>query len=184
MKYKINNLISFLTNNKINIFLILSIVIIFVAIRLIPHIPNFTPILSIGLFLGTFYKNKINSILLLLSFMLISDLFLGFYPSVIFVYAGIIGSILIGNTNKNQNILNSGMNVFFASSLFFIISNFGVWLVEGFYTLNSEGLSLCYTLAIPFFKNELMGNIFYSGILFGGKYLFDNYFETNKALSK
>lgn len=184
MKSKLNKLSSFFINNKINLFLILTVIVVFVTIRLIPHLPNFTPILSIGLFLGTFYKNKIYSSLILLTIMIISDLFLGLYSSIIFVYVGLIASIYIGSMNKNQSILYSGLNVFFASSLFFIISNFGVWLVDGFYTINFEGLTLCYTLALPFFKNELIGNIFYSGLLFGGKFVFDNYFETNKVLNK
>lgn len=183
MKSKINNLISFFSSNKINILLIISVVVLFVAMRLIPHIPNFTPVLSIGLYLGTFYKNKINSTLLLLAFMLISDSFLGFYPSIVFVYFGIISSIFIGSLNKNKSLLNSGSNVFLASTLFFVVSNFGVWLIDGFYVYNVEGLVLCYYKAIPFFKNEIMGNIFYSSILFGGKYVFDNYFEINKSLS-
>ncbi len=57
-----------------------------------------------------------------------------------------------------------------SSFLFFIITNFAVWLTSGMYSLNAEGFLLCFTLAIPFFQNSLLGDLAYSGILFGAMY--------------
>ena len=57
---------------------------------------------------------------------------------------------------------------FLASILFFVISNFGVWLSDPDYPINSAGLLLCYEMALPFFKNTILGDLFYATIMFGG----------------
>ena len=55
-----------------------------------------------------------------------------------------------------------------SSVLFFIVTNFGVWLTGGgwFYPKTLQGLIECYTLAIPFFRNSLAGDLVYTGVLF------------------
>ena len=54
-----------------------------------------------------------------------------------------------------------------ASILFFIISNFGVWLSDPDYPLTWSGLVLCYEMAIPFFRNTLASDLLYTGAFFG-----------------
>ena len=54
-------------------------------------------------------------------------------------------------------------NILLASFLFFLISNFGVWILG--YPKNLEGLLLCYTMAIPFFGYSIAGDLFF-GYLF------------------
>ena len=48
-----------------------------------------------------------------------------------------------------------------------LLVNFGVWLLGG-YTYSFEGLILCYTMAIPFFTNSILADLFFSGILYFG----------------
>jgi formate-dependent nitrite reductase membrane component NrfD len=55
-----------------------------------------------------------------------------------------------------------------ASVLFFIVTNFSVWLLDGLYPLTFEGLMASYTAAIPFFRNAVLGDLFYAAVLFGG----------------
>jgi hypothetical protein len=55
-----------------------------------------------------------------------------------------------------------------SSVLFFVLTNFGMWLSSGFYPLTLAGLEACFVAAIPFFQNTLAGDLFYSGVLFGG----------------
>ena len=55
-----------------------------------------------------------------------------------------------------------------ASTLFFVITNFGVWAFDGLYPRTFEGLVVCYIAAIPFFGNTLAGSLFYTAVLFGG----------------
>ena len=54
-----------------------------------------------------------------------------------------------------------------ASSLFFLMSNFGVWTTGLMYPLTVQGLIACYTAALPFFLNTLAGDLLYSSALFG-----------------
>ena len=55
-------------------------------------------------------------------------------------------------------------SVFFSSVIFFILTNLGVWYLS--YPKNVEGLITCFTLAVPFFINTILGDLFYSFIFF------------------
>ena len=54
--------------------------------------------------------------------------------------------------------------VFLSSIIFFILTNLGVWYLG--YPKNIEGFIACFTLALPFFVNTILGDLFYSFILF------------------
>lgn len=161
------------TNN--HYLLVSGVVLITVIARLLPHIPNFTPVLAVALFLGTFSKNKNIAMLIPISILFISDLFIGFYSTLPFVYASVIGVTLLGSMNKSKSNASNVINVLVSSLIFFIVTNLGVWLVDGLYTLDFNGLMNCFTMAIPFYKNELFSNIIFSSTLFGGKVILDNY---------
>jgi len=62
-----------------------------------------------------------------------------------------------------------------SSVLFFVLTNFGVWLVSDLYPRTAAGLVGCYIAAIPFFRNTLAGNAFYTLVLFGGFALAQRY---------
>ena len=155
-------------------------VVLGVGSRIVPHAPNFTPILSIALLSSLYIKNKY-SILLPLSIMLISDILLGGNPMVHWVYLSIVLIILIGYFTKNT-FKSIFITSIFSSILFFMISNFGVWLSGG-YSFTLSGLILCYYMAIPFFKNTLISTlIFSSSIFFIFKYA-DYFISKNKKLN-
>ena len=90
--------------------------------------------------------------MLIISF-IITDLILGFHSVTLFTWGSIL---LIGLMSKffiaNTKTRISG--VLIGASLFFVITNFGVWLIGG-YPKNIEGIILCYTMAIPFFGNTI-----------------------------
>jgi hypothetical protein len=48
-----------------------------------------------------------------------------------------------------------------------LLSNFGVWAAGTMYPKTIEGLMACYVAGIPFLKGTLLGDLFYSGVLFG-----------------
>lgn len=155
-------------------YLVLCFVILAVIIRLIPHPPNFTPITALALFGATTFKNKIFGTILPLIAMGISDLYLGFYSISIWVYGSFLLISLLGHYVKKINTTN----IMVGSLIFFIVTNFGVWLSG--YPKTIEGLLLCYTMAIPFFINALIGDLFFSYLL---KYSF-NYSETKLILQR
>jgi len=143
------------------------IIILFaVVLRLVPHVPNFAPISGMALF-GGVYLNKKYALIAPLLAMFLSDIFLGFHDTMIFVYGSFLLTGLIGLwLRKHKNTTNVITAVFLSSFLFFLITNFGVWL-EGWYPANLSGLVKAYTLAIPFFRNTISGDLFYTGLFFG-----------------
>ena len=131
--------------------------------RLIPHPPNFVPITAIAIFAGVKLNNIKIAYAIPISIMLISDLFIGFYTISLFVYLAFILIITYSSFIKKYSI----KNIILSSVIFFIITNFGVWLMGG-YPKSIEGLVLCYTMAIPFFTNSIIADLFFSAILYYG----------------
>ena len=142
---------------------------IFLAIfsRLVPHPPNFTPFLAIAIFSGFQIKPKGVSILIPFIALFLSDLFLGFYSSMwsVYISIGLITYLSIF-FNKNKTILTLGVTTLLGSFLFFMITNFSVWLQTTAYPKNWQGLSQCYMMAIPFFRNSVLGDVFYTSTIF------------------
>lgn len=151
-----------------NLFSPLSIIVFAVILRLIPHPPNLAPIGAMALFGGTYLDRRYALIAPLIA-MFISDLFLGLHTTMPFVYGsffltGLIGLWLRGR-RKPRYIIGAS---FLSSLMFFLITNFGVWIATGMYQKNLAGLLEAYVLAIPFFRNTIIGDLLYTGVFFGG----------------
>lgn len=152
----------------------LSIILFAVLLRLIPHPANFAPIAGMALF-GSVYLNKKYALIVPLIAMFISDLFIGFHSTILFVYGSFLLSGLIGIwIRQHKTVQNVILGVLTSSVLFFVITNFGVWLVGSLYSKTFLGLVQCYVYAIPFFRNTLMGDLFYTGVFFGSFELIKN----------
>ncbi len=152
-----------------NIFIII-LVVLAVFSRLIPHPLNFTPVGALGLFAGAYIVDK-RVWLLPLCALLLSDFFIGFYEPIamLFVYLGFALSAFIGRlllTEKRSSLRLGGAAVS-SATIFFIVSNFGTWLSGTLYPMSLAGLTECYLMAIPFYGNTLLGDIFYVAVLFG-----------------
>jgi hypothetical protein len=139
---------------------IFSIVLYFGIIfsRLIPHPPNFTPVIVFAIFLATERYSFIN---VLMSF-IISDEILSLiyhYPQfgdwTVFTYSGMLIIILASKYFKNSSLI-LGLS---ATLFYWIWTNFGVWISSGMYAHNLQGLVACYEMAIPFLINNFMGTI-------------------------
>ncbi len=134
--------------------------------RVIIHIPNFTPIIAIALFSGIYFK-KTYSVLLPVLILIVSDLFLGVHATMPFTWGSVLLIAWIGDRMRGKNNFQNTFWVSVASSLlFFFITNLGVWLVSGLYPLGWNGLSECFILALPFFRNELLATLIYTFIFF------------------
>ena len=131
--------------------------------RLIPHPPNFTPILAISVFAGIKFKDNLFSYLVPVCAMLVSDAIIGFYNGMIIIYLAIVLSAFIA---RKFNTINT--SVLSSSILFFLITNFQVWIMSSSYPKSLLGILECYTLAIPFFGMTLLSTFFFSYILFYG----------------
>ena len=150
--------------------LIIPLIIILAAVsRLIPHPPNFTPIIAMGLFAGAYVQNRSLAMLFPIGAMFLSDLFLGLHGTLYFVYGSLLLVAMLGMVlSNNVTMRNCALATLSGSFLFFIITNFGVWLSSSYYPKNIDGILACYTLALPFFGNTLAGSLFYSAAMFGG----------------
>jgi hypothetical protein len=145
--------------------------------RFIPHPPNFAPILAIALFGGAYFNNRIMAFAVPLIAMLASDLVFGFHSALVFVYLSFAAAVLLGMLIRNRKSAVGIAGLSIASSvIFYIVTNFGVWLGFGLYPMNLAGLIECYAMALPFFKYTLAATLIYSTALFGG-------FELIKRLS-
>ena len=143
-----------------------------VLFRIIPHAPNFTPMLTIALMSGMYVKNKF-SILLPILIMLISDLFIGSHITALWVYFSFAIICMIGYLIKNTA-LNILLSSILSSVIFFVVTNFGVW-ISGGYSYSFDGLITCYIMAIPFFKNTLISTLLFSAIFYSLYYFLDFY---------
>ena len=145
------------------------LIILGLSARLLPHPANFAPITAIALFCGLYLPRRWSIIVPIVA-MFVSDIFIGFYDWKImlavyfcFILTGLIGSV-VQNRKSFATILGGTLS---GSILFFLITNLAVWAFGTMYIHNFAGLLECYTMAIPFFRNSLLGDLFFTGILVG-----------------
>tara|TARA_B100001123_G_C15274875_1_gene1011756 strand:+ start:644 stop:1201 length:558 start_codon:yes stop_codon:yes gene_type:complete len=138
--------------------------------RIIPHPPNFTPILASAIVAPILLKSRIFGILIPILAMFISDIIIGFHSYQFVIYLTLLSIGLVSPLMKNYKFV--ALMSLLSSLWFFIVTNFAVWLMWEYYPKNIEGLIACYTLALPFFKNTIISTfIFAFLILFLSKYL-------------
>jgi len=166
--------------------LIVGVVVILLAAlsRLMPHPMNFAPITAIALFGGMYFDKRFAPVLPLLA-LLISDYFLGFYDGIEWVYASFLLSVGTGMwLRSRKNVPLIVVATIGNSILFFLITNFGVWMSGMLYPKTFSGLVECYIMALPFFRNTIAGDLFYVAVMFGVYELAIKYFpktEVTKA---
>lgn len=158
-----------MTDNMTRLVSLLSAIAAAAALRLVPHPPNFSPIDAMALFSGAYIARRSIALAAPLAALFLSDLVLGFYPGMLFQYAAVVVIVLMGSLALSRIGLLRLIGAALASSVvFFVISNFGTWLVSGIYPHTAAGLGACYAAGVPFFQNTVVGDQFYTALLFGG----------------
>ena len=134
--------------------------------RLVPHPPNFTPLIAGLVFLPFILQNKKMIFTIPISVLLISDLIIGFHSHMLWTY----GSFLLIGLGVlkffQQSLMRLSIMSVMAPTLFFIITNFGVWMNTSFYSKDLIGLTECYILAIPFYANNLIATITFALVFY------------------
>ena len=139
------------------------------ASRFIPHPPNMTAVTALALFAGATLSRPRYAFLVPLVAMLVSDLLIGFYSGMAFVYGAFMVIVGIGLLLRGRrHLLGVGAATLASSVIFYLITNFGVWVGSGLYPQTGAGLVACYTAALPFFRNMVTGDLFYAALFFGG----------------
>jgi hypothetical protein len=158
-----------MTNNHARLITLISAILAAAALRLVPHPPNFTPIGAMALFGGAYLGRRAIAFAAPLTAMLLSDLVLGFYSGFWVQYLAVALVVAVGWLALPRiSVLRVAAAAIASSLTFFLVTNMGVWAMSGIYPLTASGLAACYAAAIPFFQNTLAGDLFYSGVLFGG----------------
>jgi len=144
------------------------------VMRFLPHEPNFVPIAALALF-GAVYLDKKYALIMPMAAMFLADLFIGFYNPILmasvygsFLVIGLIGLWLRNNKNL-PNTIGASLT---GSVLFFLATNFTMWAIQPsmptpMYPPTLSGLADAYIMGLPFFRNTLLGDLFYTGIMFG-----------------
>jgi hypothetical protein len=154
--------------NKTRLFIVLAIIAVAALVRFLPHPPNFVPLTAIALFAGAYITDKRLAFLVPIGAMFISDMIIGFHNTMLFVYVSLIAMVGIGMLLQNRKrVAPVAIATVSGSVLFFLVTNFGVWLMTGMYTKTFEGLIACYVAAIPFFRYAFAGDVLYVSLLFG-----------------
>jgi len=161
--------------------LVLAALIFIAALsRVLPHPPNFSPIEAVALFGGAYFAKRHWALLVPLAAMFLSDMVLGllrgglyleYFASAgyLLVYACILLSTLLGFGLRGKVSASRVLGYSLAGSmLFFLVTNFGVWLSSPMYPQNAAGLLAAYVAGVPFFQWTVLGTLFYSALLFGG----------------
>jgi hypothetical protein len=143
--------------------------------RLLPHPPNFAPLTAMSLFAGAYVADKRFAFVLPLAAMLISDTVLeittgwGFYSGQWAVYGSLLLVTMLGfRLRNNVSFASLASSTLAGSLLFFVTTNFATWALGSLYPHTTSGLAACFTAAIPFFQNSLLGDAVYAVMLFGG----------------
>lgn len=176
-------------NNTINILIATFLILVAASARIINaemHLYNFAPMAALGLFSGAVIKEKRSALILAIGAQLLADVYFqlftntpGFYGiSQLFTYAALLTVTFAGISIKKVNAQNVLVYSFVASTIFFIISNVGVW-VSGLWGTGAQALVKTFVMAVPFFKNAIIGDMAGSVLLFGSFYLIQAAF-TNK----
>lgn len=147
--------------------LAVGLVIIGVLSRFVFHFENFTPVLAITLFAGA-YLPKRQAIIVPLALFIIADALIGFHALIVFTWGSVVLIALIGmNLENKKSWKTTAVASLLSALLFFVITNFGVWLFYDTYAKSFAGLMECYVMAIPYFRNTLVSTFLYSFVLFG-----------------
>ena len=158
-----------MTAHHARLLAILSAIFVAAALRLLPHLPNFTPIGAMALFGGAYLGRRAIAFAAPLGALLASDAILGFHSGMPYVYGSVALTVLIGwAVAKRKAPLTIAGAAVASSVLFFLVTNFGTWATGELYPPTMAGLTACYVAAIPFFQNTLAGDLFFSALLFGG----------------
>ncbi len=136
--------------------------------RLIPHPWNATPVMAIALFGGAHLSKRLS---LLVPFLIIaiSDFIIGWHATIPFTWSALLLTSVIGwwvrRRASGTRIVTGALA---GAALFFVLSNFGVWITQQLYPRTAAGLWECYVAAIPFFRATVLGDLVFTTVLFGG----------------
>lgn len=156
--------------------MIAGIILIGASCRVVPHPHYVGPLTGIGLFAGAYLPEKKRAVALCLGSIFLSDIVLGFHKLTPIVYGSIVLTICIGSwLHSRLSPLMVLAAAITGSSVFFLVTNMGVWVLQGcgwgeeaVHPLTFEGLMAVYAAGLPYFYRAMIGDLLYTALFFGG----------------
>ncbi len=139
--------------------------------RLIPHPPNFTPIIAGAIFMP-FMVNRSLGIILPISIMFVSDLIIGLHSLIIWTYGALALITLLSYQLIEKKFISLFRISLACPVIFYLLTNFGVWLNSTMYTSDLSGLIAAYIMGLPFLANSLVSTILFSSCFYAVYYSF------------
>lgn len=146
--------------------LALALVAFGAGLRFLPHPANFAPVTAIALFAGMYLPRRL-ALAVPLAVMVASDLVIGLHPLIPFTWGCFLVAAFIGSRQRVQRPGRLALATLGSSVLFYVVTNFAVWAFTPLYAKTLPGLVASYTMAVPFFRNALVGDLFYTALLVG-----------------
>src|SRR5262245_19555959 len=161
-------------NLWMDLLLVAFLVALNVAARLLPHAPGYLPVAASGVFAARVLSIPVLALLVPVLAMIFSDAALpgedwriqavGFAAIAIPAIAGMA-------TRRWRGVIPVVATMVPCSVLFFLLSNGAVWAFSGMYSLTWQGLVQYYVVALPFLEKTVLGDLFWTAVLFGGAWL-------------
>jgi hypothetical protein len=147
----------------------LLLVTIVIVGRIVPHPLNFTPLLAVGMLCGMIYKSNTVAFLAMIFALVMSDFIIGTDSSLMHmvIYTSMVVPALLGKFIQPKQLAKASVLTMVGTLFFFTTTNFAVWCLSDMYPHNLEGLRECYLMAIPFLKNSILGDQFWTILLIG-----------------
>lgn len=146
------------------------LVVVAAASRVIPHPWNFTPMIAVALFGGARISKSWLAIVGVLGCLALGDIAIGVFPyeGMGAVYVSMLLVVLLGRVLRSRtSILAALVTALGAGALFFVITNVAVFAGTDLYPHTLAGLGECFVAAVPFYRNQIVGDLVFTGALFG-----------------
>lgn len=161
--------------------LLLTIIVLAACSRLLPHPANFSPIAAMALFGAAHFNKKWLALLIPITATWLSDLYINnviyhhyytqftwFYDGCQWTYSsylliGVMAIFVLNKINTTRIVIAS----ISASAIFFLVSNIGCWINSNDYEQSFYGLLNAYAAGMYYLKGTLLGDTFYSLMMFG-----------------
>lgn len=140
-----------------------------VVARLLPHPPNFAPAMAVAMFGCVFFHRRWHAAAVVALGMVIGDWFIGFYDSgvMLTVYVSMAMPLVARRFLATSSAVRLGSVAVLSGVGFYLTTNAAVWYFTNAYPPTVDGLAASYLAGLPFLKWTILGNVFYTAILFG-----------------
>jgi len=145
-----------------------------VAARLLPHVPGVWPFAASALFAGRMLRLPVLAVIVPLAAVLLSNVTLAgddWRITLVVCLAVTLPAFAGMLVRRWPGAMPVVVAMVLCSLIFFVATNFAVWAFSGIYPLTLEGLTQCYIAALPFLDKTVLGDLFWTAVLFGGAWL-------------